>query len=353
MKRCFSDEIASVLCEELRGGRYKAGAPLPSVDALRQRFGSGEYAVRHALQRLRDEGLISLKQRMGAVVTARASFAWKGRVAFIVVDTSASYFRQKLAMRLARRFREADWDFVPIFIDQAPDGALDLTTIRRYAANGLDLAILVTDQLKVAEECDRLSLPYVGLNSYLRDSPNARAVIREDSRKCFADLIRTLRERKVKKLLEFDIERIMDRSFKKQLFEAGISVQRVLCEFDNHRGWNLIDVKRCGYRAVAGFFADGRHRTHPPDVILFDADYLACGGIVALLECGLRIPQDVRVVSCSNSGNEPVVGVTLARIELDPVFYGDAIAAYVLKLLSGRCAAPPRILWRFIPGESL
>ena len=32
---------------------------------------------------------------------------------------------------------------------------------------------------------------------------------------------------------------------------------------------------------------------------------------------------------------------------------GDAVAQYVLKLLSGRKAAPPKVVRRFIPGKSL
>ena len=353
MKLNKSDKIAAILRGELIGGRYRKDVPLPSVEALRKRFTVGEYAVRHALQKLRDEGLISLKQGIGPVSTGIAECSWKGRIALITVDTSASYFRQKLAIQLARRFRDAGWDFVPIFIDQAKDGSMDVSQIKRSAATGLDFAILITDQSQVAEVCDGLSLPYVVLNGYMHDSPNARAVVRENFRKCFADLVRALRERKVKTLLEFDIERLMDRSFKNQLFEAGIDVRRVLCKWDNHSVWTLSDVKSCGYRAVADFFAEESHRTHLPDAILFDDDYLATGGIVALLECGLRIPKDVKLVTYSNSGNEPVAGVTLARVEADPVSYGDTVTAYVLKLLAGRRVAPPRISWRFIPGESL
>jgi len=42
-----------------------------------------------------------------------------------------------------------------------------------------------------------------------------------------------------------------------------------------------------------------------------------------------------------------------AAIENDPFSYGDVIAEYVLKLLAGRKAAPPKIYWRFISGASL
>ena len=230
---------------------------------------------------------------------------------------------------------------------------MDVSQIRRSAVNGLDFAILITDQSQVAKVCDGLSIPYVVLNGYMHDFPNAKAVIREDYGQCFAELIRTLRERKVRTLLEFDIERKMDRSFKNQLFESGISVQRVLCKWQNDNLLHLGEVRRHGYNMVADFFADNTHHAHPPDVILFDDDYIAEGGIVALMEIGLRIPTDIKVVTYSNNGNEPVAYVTLARIDNNPVSYGDTVAEYVLKLLSSRHPPPPRISWQFIPGESL
>lgn len=354
MSKCSSEEIAAVLRAELEGGQYKAGSRLPSVMALRRRFTAGEFVVRHALQRLRDEEFISLKPRMGAVATGKGSYAWKGRVAFVVVDSSAAYFRQKLAVCMARHFREAGWDFIPVFLEQTPDGDVDLSSVRRYAANGLDFAILMTSRRQIAELCDGLSLPYVVLNGFTRDFPNAKAVIREDFHGCFAELIDTLHERRLKTVAEFDIERTMDRSFKSQFFESGISVRYVLCEWDKSDSWTLSDVRQCGYEAVKRFFEDARNRKHPPDVILFDDDYLATGGIMALKECGIRVPDDVRLVTYSNRGNEPSGGgVTLAKVEADPVSYADTVAAYVLELLSGRQLAPPRISWRFVPGESL
>ena len=354
VKKNCSESIAAALRDEMTAGRYRAGERLPSVGDLRARFVAGEFAVRHALQRLRDEGFISLKQRIGAVATEKCAIPWKGRVAFITVDASASYFRQKLAIQLARRFREAGWDFVPIFLDQAPEDEVDVEFVRRYAANGLDFAVVLTGRTQIAEVCDDLSVPYIVLNGFTRDFPNARAVIQEDFRDCFEKFIRALRARRLKSVLEFDIERTMDRSFKNQLFEAGISVRRVLCNWENNTVYDLRDIRQLGYDAVSRFLEDERNRACLPDVILFDEDHLASGGIVAMLERGLRIPRDVRVVTYSNCGDDPIACVSLARLENDPVSYGDMVAAYALKLLSGRRrVATPRIPWRFVPGESL
>ena len=356
MKRCKSDEIADALRGELECGRYRAGMALPSVAELRRRFGAGEFAVRAALKKLRENGCISLKQGIGAVAIGVISHAWKGCIALVMTNTSGSYFYQILAIRLAHGFRAAGWDFTTIYVDRIGNignEEFDLTQLRRSASNGLDFAILVTEETKVAEACDAAGVPYIVLNGFTRNFPNALAVVREDFSKCFSDIVRAFRARGVKHVLEIDAERAIDRSFKIILNQARVSVQRVFCPIEGVVVHSLDEVRRAGYAGVYDFFSSESHRRHLPDAIIFDDDYLASGGINALLELGFKIPDTIKVVTYSNSGNVPVIGVPFARIENNPASYGDIIAEYVLKLLAGRKVAPPRICWRFIPGASL
>ena len=231
MVKCTSERIAEELAEEIRSGTLRAGAALPSVDALRARFGAGEYAVRRAVKAL--------------------------------------------------------------------------------------------------------------------------AVIREETRRCYERLIAELRRHEVRTVVEFDMFRSIDREFKRQFFESGINVERVMCEWDNERRWHLRDLRGTGHATVAEYFSHERHRRHPPDVVLFDDDYLAAGGIAALYEAGFSIPRDIGVVGYANTGNELVYSFSLARIENNPNTYADKVADYVLKVLGGKRAAPPRISRLFVPGDSI
>ena len=353
MKRCTSDEIADTLRGELESGRYRAGKALPSVAELRNRFGAGEFAVRAALHKLRDEGLVAVKSHVGTVATAKGRSAWKGHLLFVHTSSNASYFVQRLAIQLSQRFESAGWCLHPVFIDADRDGCLDVGRIVRHVANGVSFAIVLSEFRQVSAIFDRAAVPYVILNGFAKDFPHARAVIRDDYRKCFLELIDALKKRNAVRVLEFDMERRMDRGFKSLMFDNGIKVSRVMCRFDNESQNSLAYVKLCGYNAVRDYFADERHRNSLPDVIIFDDDYLAAGGITALLEAGVKIPEDVGIVTYSNKGNEVVIGKSPARIEHDPVATGDAVAKFVLNILSGRSTKPPRIGWRFIPGESL
>ncbi|MFI0241940.1 winged helix-turn-helix domain-containing protein [Streptomyces sp. NPDC016845] len=57
--RATADEIAGALRERIRGGDLKAGDRLPTQAALAEQFGVERGTVRHALQRLRSDGLLT------------------------------------------------------------------------------------------------------------------------------------------------------------------------------------------------------------------------------------------------------------------------------------------------------
>ncbi len=348
-----ASKIAEAIRSEMVDGCHRAGDVLPPVEELCARFGAAAFAVRRALHLLRDEGLVTITKHVGAVVTDRASFAWKGRIAFIHNSTSASYFSQRLAILLARRFDAAGWEMDAVFFESNREGQLDLEPIRRRMASGLSFAIVLSEYREITGLLDRAAVPYVVLNGYAREFPNARAVIREGTAQCYGELIAAMKERNVRTIQEFDFNHRMDRSFQSRIRGAGFTVRRVLSDFDNETQRPLRDARACGHDAVARFLANPANRAHLPDVILFDDDYIATGGIVALLEAGLRIPDDVRVVTYSNRGNELVTAVPLARIEIDPETWAEAVANYVLAQLAGHRAPVPRPKLRFIPGESL
>ena len=352
-KRPGSAEIADALRAEFAAGTLRIGAPLPSVDALRRRFGAGEWAVRHALQALRDDGLVVLRPRIGARATDKAHQAWRGTVAFICTSGYGAYYPQTLALCFGQSIEKAGWRSASVFIGIGADGALDLETLRRHMANGIDFAVGLFGRPDISSLLDRAGIPHIVINGFMHDFPKARAVLKCDIETAFGKLIGALKERRVKSILEFDIERSMDRSFKAQLATNGFDVHQVMYS-GNMGGRSRIGlVRKIGYRQVADWFADERHRRYLPDVILFDDDYFASGGIAALLEAGLRIPHDVGVASFMNKGDEPAFGRKITGFGCDPEAEGRAIADYVAALLDGGTPRMPRLAWRFFPGESL
>ena len=56
---------------------------------------------------------------------------------------------------------------------------------------------------------------------------------------------------------------------------------------------------------------------------------------MALQHHGVRLPEDVKVVTWANHGLGPVFWKSLARMEMDPYAHGATIAQYVLSFLRG------------------
>ena len=62
------------------------------------------------------------------------------------------------------------------------------------------------------------------------------------------------------------------------------------------------------------------------DGVMGDGDFIAIGVFNALLAAGLRVPQDIRVVTFSNRGFGPVFPVPLPRIEMDAYADGQKVS---------------------------
>ena len=73
-----------------------------------------------------------------------------------------------------------------------------------------------------------------------------------------------------------------------------------------------------------------------PDLIFFLDDYVALGALSAMIEKGVKMPDDVRVIACTNVGHALPFGSRFARIEFDLVRAGGEIGGFALERLHDR-----------------
>ena len=91
-----------------------------------------------------------------------------------------------------------------------------------------------------------------------------------------------------------------------------------------------------------------------PQVVYFADDYVAQGALMAFSDMGIKVPDDVSVVSFCNAGDIPTSPVELARIETNPVAVGERVAEAALAYLrTKRHVGTPTVPIRFIPAASL
>ena len=85
---------------------------------------------------------------------------------------------------------------------------------------------------------------------------------------------------------------------------------------------------------------------------MFTDDFVAAGALIAMLMEGVRIPEDVKVISLANKGIGPVYPVSLTRVENDPMRHGEMLAEAVARFLAGRKMRDGELAPEYIVGES-
>ena len=351
----LTEQMADGITKAIERGVWKAGDVLPTARAWQTALGVGAYVPRAAMKLLSKRGVLTVKKHVGGIVTGFNVHKWKGRIAFITTTTRVSFYENAHAFALQSIFEAADWEIIHIAVRerQEDDRELNLSSLKRHIAHGIDFAICFTGSRQIAAALDEARIRYVFEGGTGRDFPNAEAVINLEmnSQKAAALLARHWNGVKVRTTLIVDFEHVMPRTITSALFASGIRFRQIVVKRPNARNY-LQDIQQAGLDAVAKFFAVERNLKNPPDAIFFYDDYLAAGGLIALAATGLRVPEDIRVATLANKGLGPVWFKPLTRLEYDPVENARLIGNYVLKLLAGKKAMPPTLLLKFIEGKT-
>jgi LacI family transcriptional regulator len=95
-----------------------------------------------------------------------------------------------------------------------------------------------------------------------------------------------------------------------------------------------------GYRAMKGLLAlDPR-----PDGVFAYNDAVAAGALRAILEAGLRVPEDIALIGSGKSRYMDLLAVPLSTIDQKSALMGVRAAGMLLDILQKRRPAPPRRL---------
>ena len=116
-----------------------------------------------------------------------------------------------------------------------------------------------------------------------------------------------------------------------QLTQTGVKVASV----DIPRKSSLEEVLRASFAAMCRIAA----KRNLPGLFLFTDDYVAQGALMALALSGVRIPEDVSVVTHANKGLGPVWEKPLSRLEMDAFAHAHAVSAAVVAYL--KSGEPP------------
>ena len=346
-------QVADGLRRAIVGGVYPIGSTLPTFKEMSAGLGVSMNVVRAAMGSLVDEGLLGARRGVGCVVNPNGTKLCLGRVIVVQSGGDESYYFNVLLGSMRESLSRLGYFVTGITAFRQVGGRYDFSRLEIELREHVDLVVLDSDNAAAIDLLSRMGVPFVVILTNRTKPisvPCCRGCVREDFDVGMEDVAAQCVRVGVRDVLVVRAWRRRSATFA-ALRAAGISARdwRIM---PKSRYGRIEGVQRAGMDAFAERLAKGVDWL--PELFVFpDDDFLAAGCLTVLSFAGVRVPEDVRVVTLSNKGLGPVYPRTLARLEIDPAGYGDSVACYVHVILSGKHGAkPPALASVYVPGES-
>ncbi len=328
----LSQQIAAILREEILSDP-RPGQRLASIEQLAKRFEVSFITVREGLTALAEEGLIERRVGSGTYVGDLT----KGRHVGVLVewdisDPRTSYFYRRTPQRVVRFLRANGWParlyaghLAPDEESLRPPTCTDfLEAVERRRLGGV--VAFTPDQTfpQWYGVLEKQRVPVVGPDEKCtrRVTWDSTALVRTG-----VDYLLSHGRRRLA-LMEYHWREGRPRfveHFQAALTGAGVAanerwIRRAPTPCAPQAGWEE-------FRAI---WAEGREK---PDGLLICNDNLFPGAVMAILQLGIRVPEDLLVVTHFNHGSGMVCPFPVVKLEFDPDGYARTAGATLLKLM--------------------
>ena len=342
----LADALCNFIKEEISFGRIKGGERLPTICEISKATGLTFSRARRVVEQLAREGYVRSRTNAGTVVLSRGKNMLRGRVLMILPDVDKCRYHPVQAIDMVRRkLTTAGYAFsVATFSLDASDKLAFLKSELLRSTN-LVIAARATPAVQkfLAESgVDHIfaygDRPKSEDSLWIRFSPEA-AISQ------FADHCERAGVRHVVQVRFEDYETL---DAGPALAKRGIDCAWMTVSRDSSGKERRDDVMHRAYETF-----DAMPRTCVPDVLLFWNYLLTQGAVTAFLARGIRLPEDIKVVTLSNAGVGPVYTKPFTRFEVNPVEAGEKVADFALAMLSkGRIPPVPEIVPQYVFGET-
>ena len=345
----LAEQVANGLTGAFRSGYYAPGDRLPNIRDIAAQLEVSEMAVRAAVGQLTAAGEVVARRKTGIRVAEAGKRAWQAHVLFVYL--SDTYYFTARNRQILHLMDEANIRLTAQMLGGL-DNQEDLSRIRGILdCQSVDLVMLDGMAAGLISELAQRRIPFVtvGHSNGLAPSQLAVACLKDDHLSAFAAMARHAVACGVRTVTGVSPSAASLQPLEEALAATGIRFSMVnITPADKANG--SLAVERCGYEAVQGVLA----QSALPDLLYIGDDYAARGGLVALLAAGIRVPEQLQVVTWANKGFCPVFPKSLTRIENDPHEHAQAycdLARSVLRTTRG--VRPPASLCpHFIIGET-
>jgi len=347
-RKGLSDQLTEGLRRAILTGYYAEGETLPPVRALAEHFGVSLIVSCAAVKRLTAEGLIVPRPHIGSVVAPKNAKLWKGRILLVRIGQYGSYYQDVFEGGFGERLAKEGWLLESLVLRLDANGRVqDFSRLDFLLREKPDFVVQMYENTAVSARLKKAGVRYSVVCVEGKAPADSLGNIRQNRFAAIADLAARCRASGVRSVIQLGAE--PHPGSLSVLRAAGLSVAERT--FPPCKDFGLIEgVERAGMEAVLRHFARGKK--HRPDLYLLTDDFFAQGVLTAFLSVGVRVPDDVFVVTMSNKGLGPVFPKTLTRFEMDGAAHGAMTADYVLARMKGLPVQPLVLAADYISGET-
>jgi DNA-binding LacI/PurR family transcriptional regulator len=331
MRGGLAEQLAAEFRRAINTGYYRPGDMLPPVREQTALLKVSRVVVVRAMAMLAEERLVHPRPHYGCEVCSRENPLWKGQV-LIIVPPGIGNPRDNTVYAILRDALTAN-GYLPLAVSvfcTAPGRYGDFALLETQLKQQIDLVVSLVGEPEVIRWLAKREIPFVQLTTSMLSPSNCHGRVLRRADLALDDFIAHCREARVRSVLQVTAMRTGPNAVP-ALKKAGI-------EASNWRipppdgGWNAVGlVQHATDEFAARLARDGRKWL--PDMIFFRDDHLTTGALPALMAAGIRIPEDVRIVTWANRGLGPAFVKPFTRMEFDIKAAGETMARCVLEYL--------------------
>lgn len=345
-KTCLVEQLVDSIRQAVRSGALARNEVLPTFTEIAEKLGTSIRIPRDAVRRLCAEGVLASRRGLGTRVIGMPRDVSRGRLLLVHPNFFGAYYLGAFISEIEERLVQSGYSVVQMACARKPDGSYDFRSLRDLLMRErFDLAFAVAYDSDMPKPLAEFSLPYVVCSTRPVKYEGAVANIRYSHMDAVPDFVAHCVEKGVRNVLQMRYRNDMI-DVGLYLRDRDVTVETI--SFDAEYG-----MFEAAQRKAMELFMRRLERKARPELVFFSDDYIAMGGLIALAHHGLRIPQDIKVVSFANTGFGPVAPVSLTRLAMDPHRDGKNIAgALVSYLRTGRFDSDIAIRPDYIRGGS-
>jgi DNA-binding LacI/PurR family transcriptional regulator len=330
------EDIMARLKADISAGRYDAGRPLPSENALMRRFGVSRHTVLRAVRELQAEGLLVRRQGAGTFLTRKATET--RRIALVIHGSEYCEIFSPIARQVSHLCQKLGYTLLLgdiSYPEPRRRAARMIELVREYVKQGIDGVILQPVELlkdsarinsRICSIFDAAQVPVVLLDSDITPPPERSGydiigINHFDAGRRMARHLREVGAKRIAYLMQADRAPCVQERWKGVKFGCeglALAGEPLVAEPD--------DVP-----AVRGFL-----RRYRPDAIACYNDRQAVLAIQTLASIGKRTPDDI-IVAGFDDVNYAKLSVPKLTTIRQPC---GEIAQAAVKMLMDRIESP-------------